>query len=309
VDASLVPASGSSATRPLWRGDDAAGALTPIVSMLTSIDTAYFRTMGIPLARGRGFGAEDRKGTERVVIVSQSLARRLWADENPVGKTIAYGSLDGEQTLTVVGIAGDTRNRSPRLPPSPQIYLPLAQSARGRAFLHVRLASDDAALVKVIREAVREAVPEAAPVMLTPIRSWMSRGYADMKLVGILGGVFALLALALASTGIYGLLSYEAARRRREYGVHLALGASPALVRGLVLRRALAPCVLGMIAGMACYAASMPMLTRLMGGRSAFDPLTLLAAVGVLTVSAALAALVPAISAGRSDPMRCLRAD
>ena len=163
----------------------------------------------------------------------------------------------------------------------------------------------DAAIVAALRPLM---VGAPAPRFVS-IRERLSRGLADIRLIGILGATFGALALALAAGGIYGVVSYETARRRREYGVRLALGASPWQIHGMVLRQTTRLAGFGMLIGVLVTAGVIPLLERWIFGISPFDPLTFASVVGVLCLTTVVAALGPAIRASRSDPMTSLRSE
>jgi ABC-type antimicrobial peptide transport system permease subunit len=164
-------------------------------------------------------------------------------------------------------------------------------------------------MVASLATALRPLMAGSPAPRFVSVRERLSRGLADIRLIGILGAVFAALALALATAGIYGVVSYETSRRGREYGVRLALGASPREINRMVLRQTSRLGVMGILIGVLGMAAVVPLLDRWVFGVSRFDPLTFVSVAAVLCVTTVLAALGPAIRASRSDPMTSLRAD
>jgi hypothetical protein len=296
--------------RTMWRADgDVTNPRMPTASVLV-VDTAYFHVMDVPIVRGRQFDAvHDPAGPVTSLVINEALAQRLWPGENAVGKQIALGSIAGERRATVVGVARNTRNRSLRAEPAPQAYFLLSQNPTGRALLHVRVAGSQQPMVGSLATALRPLMAGSPAPRFVSVRERLSRGLADIRLIGILGAVFAALALALATAGIYGVVSYETSRRGREYGVRLALGASPREINRMVLRQTSRLGVMGILIGVLGMAAVVPLLDRWVFGVSRFDPLTFVSVGAVLCVTTVLAALGPAIRASRSDPMTSLRAD
>jgi predicted permease len=308
--ASDVPATGTMSNRTMWRADgDPSSQRMPPVSVLV-VDTAYFHVMGVPIVRGRQFDTvRDPAGAMTSIVINETLARRLWPGEDAIGKEIALGSIAGERRAPVVGIARDTRNRSLRSEPGPQAYFLLSQNPNGRALLHVAVAPGRQRIDASIVAALRPLMVGAPAPRFVSVRDRLSRSLADIRLIGILGATFGALALALAAAGIYGVVSYETARRRREYGVRLALGASPWQIHGMVLRQTARFAGLGILIGVLGTAGVSPLLKRWIFGISPFDPLTFASVVGVLCLTTVVAALGPATRASRSDPMTSLRSE
>jgi predicted permease len=308
--ASAVPTSGPTSNRAMWRADGVGEQGRPPKVLTMVIDTGYLSMMGVPLLAGRSFDAVlDQPGTATSVVINESLARLLWPGESAVGQQIAFGSMRGQRTSTVIGVARDTRNRTLGAPPSPQAYLFLSQEPAGRALLHVRFASDQTALAAPLAKQLHELLPGSAPIRFQSMRAWMARGFAEVRLIGILGATFGGLALLIASAGIHGVVSYEAQRRRREFGVRLALGARPSQVHAMVVKRSARLSALGIVAGLLAFTALAPLLRQWLFGVSTFDPMTLAAITATLLVTAVLAALGPALRASRADPIDSLRAE
>ncbi len=307
--ASDVPATGTMSNRTMWRADgDAGNPRMPTVSVLV-VDTGYFHVMDVRIVRGRQFDAmRDPAGPMTSIVVNEAMAQRLWPGEDPIGKELALGSISGERRVPVVGVARNTRNRSLRAEPGPQAYFLLSQNPTGRALLHVRVGAKQqpgSALATSLRPLM---VGSPAPRFVS-VRERLSRGLADIRLIGILGATFGALALALAAAGIYGVVSYETSRRGREYGLRLALGASPGEINRMVLRQTARLGSLGIVIGILGMAGVAPLLDRWVFGVSRFDPVTFVSVAAVLCLTTALAALGPAMRASRSDPMASLRAE
>jgi putative ABC transport system permease protein len=282
----------------------AAGGETPM-ALFGTVTPGYFRLMGIPLLAGRDFTDADGPDAPRVVIISDALARRDFAGEDPLGMRFRIG---GDEPFTIVGVVGDVRRRSPDAPPEPTLYLAHRQFILPR--LHLLARGGDAAAVAVEARAAVRGVDPALPVArVEPLDAARSRVLAQPRFRAVALGLFAALALALAAVGLFGVMSDAAQRRRQEMGVRLALGARPGdLVRLLVddgLRLALAGCVVG--AG-AALALGRLLASFLFGVRPA-DPPVLLAVALLLVGVALLAAWLPARRAARVDPLTALRAE
>lgn len=271
----------------------------------------FFRALGIPLKRGRFFTDAEGMDTPPVAIVSEALARQTWPDRDPLGQTIEYGNMDGDlRLLTVVGVVGDVRGTSLEQPPTPIIYVNCLQRPQktGELSVVIRTAGDPKSTLLAARRVIRELAP-SVPVKTNTFTRVFTASLATRRFNLLLVGAFAGTALLLAIAGIYGVLAYSVARRTRELGVRIALGASSSNVLRLVLRQAVSTTVIGiLIGGIAAFA-----LTRLMQsmvfGVSTSDPLTYAAVALVLLIVAVFAAYVPARRATTIDPMIALRSE
>ena len=269
----------------------------------------YFRTMGIPILEGRDFTDADSK-SHMVTIVDQTLARRYWPDQSAIGHRVRYGPPeDKEPWHTIVGVVGDIRGERLQSRGEPNVYIPNGEHPRGGMTVVLRTSGDPSNYVSSLRGKVAAVQPEA-PVSaarsmedVIGIDIWLPRFFT------ILFAVFAGIALALASVGLYGVMSYMVAQRTHELGVRIALGASGLEVQRMVIRQgmrlALTGVVLGAIAALA--------LTRLMAnqlfGVSPNDALTFGGVSAVLIVVALLASYLPARRATRVDPLIALRCE
>ena len=267
--------------------------------------------MGIPLLRGRDFGAQDRAGAPGVALVSAATAKRLWPGEEAVGKRLATAGADPkalkpEDYLTVVGVVGDVHYRELEAARM-DLYVPLEQAAFPVSFLVVRGAGGGAALAGAVRrelQALDVDTPLADPATL---RALVSDALGGPRLRSLLIAAFGLLALLLAAVGIAGVVAYSVAERRYEFGVRLALGARGEDVVRLGVRQGMAPALLGVALGLGAALALSHLAAGLLYGVQARDGLTFGAAAGLLVVLALLASWVPARRAARVDPMVALR--
>jgi putative ABC transport system permease protein len=272
----------------------------------------YFRALGIPLLRGRWFSDQDAPAAAlNAALVSESFASRQWHGQNPIGKIIQFGNMDGDlRPLRVVGVVGDVRSRSVAKEPYPTLYAYYRQRPRTAARFHVAIHTrgDPAALIPAARQALRDADPQVPPSFRT-MAQVLGSVTADRRFALLLLGVFGLTALLLAVTGIYGVVAYLVAQRSRELGVRIAFGARPGdLVRLLVGRSAIltgAGIGLGILAALALTR----LLSGLLYGITATDPLAYLVGALVLAAAALAASWLPARRAGRLDPASSLNAD
>lgn len=308
--ASAVPAAGIMPTRTMWSGGGDADASQMISVSTLAIDTGYFHVMDVPILSGRQFDAtRDRSGSTGAVVINEALAKLMWPAQNATGKVIAFGMLTGEQQATVIGVARNTKNRSLRADPAPQAYLLLSQQPTQKVLMHVRVAPTHPRIGTRLTQSIREVAPGTPPVQFETMRTRLARGFAEVRLVGILGTVFGLLALALATVGVYGVVSYDTSRRTREYGLRLALGAGSGAILSSVLLGAARICAAGIVLGLLATVALEPLLRRWVFGIAKFDPTSLTVAALVLTTATGLAAFLPAARAARADPMSSLRSD
>jgi Acidobacterial duplicated orphan permease len=294
--------------RDLARTPFAAGAL---------VFSDYFKTMRIPIRAGQAFTGRETMESPRIAIISQTLARQLFADSDPIGKRIKWGSPTSPAPwCTIIGVAGDVRDGALDAPIQPQIYFPALQSdstvvsrfLRSAQYV-VRSSGDPTSLFGAIRGAVRVADPELPIVGPRTAIDGIAKSLAGREFNTVLLGSFALLALVLAAVGIYGLMAYAVVQRTREIGVRLAIGATPLDVLRLVVGQATRVALAGVVIGVA----GALLLTRIMGSLlfdvSPLDPLTFAASALTLFAIAALASFLPARRAANIDPQLAIRAE
>lgn len=270
---------------------------------------SYFRTMGIPIVRGRGFTSADAMDGPPVAVISQTLARTRWPGQNPIGKYIEFGNMDGDlRPLTVVGVVGDVRDDNLATPPSPIIYADYRQR-RGRVsemLVVLTGPGDIASVTGSARRALADMRPDLPPVFTT-IQTAISNSVSDRRFSLVLVGVFSAAALLLASLGVYSVLAYLVTQRRQEFSVRVALGAEARNVIGLVLRQGALFAGIGILVGTIGALG----LTRLLSGMlyevSPTDPVAFGAVALLLAVIAMLASFIPARRASKADPMNVLR--
>jgi putative ABC transport system permease protein len=280
----------------------------PLLNFET-VTPGYFRTLGIPLARGRDFDAFDRSGRPGVVIVSDALARRYWPGQDPIGKRLKIPLPPTEYNgawLTVVGVAGDARYReldATRL----DLYMPGRQSDHRPHHVVVRAAGDLGPLESSILRALRALDPEQPAPRIVAMADVVHDALAGPRFAARVLSAFALVGLLLAALGLYGLVAYSVGRRTREIGLRVTLGARPADVARLVLREGMAPAAVGVALGLAGALAAARLVAKLLYGVGPTDAATLAAAALLLLALAALAAALPAARALRVEPSVALR--
>jgi len=269
----------------------------------------FFETLGIPLIRGRLFDARDTTGAPQVAVISKSLADAKWPNQDPIGRTIEFGNMDGDMhLLTIVGIVGDIRMASLELPPRPTVYVDYRQRPRRTSDLYVfvRTKGSPVSLYPATREIVHDLAPEAPPKVATLTQVFTaSLGARRFNLI-LIGG-FAVTALLLAIAGIYGVMSYTVEQRTREFGIRMALGARRGDVLGLVLRQGAITAVIGVAVGVLGALGLTRLIESFLFGILATDPETFIGVVLLLTFVALLASYLPARRATRVDPIIALR--
>jgi len=276
------------------------------------VTPGYFPAMQIPLLRGRPFDERDHPRTTHVAVISESLAEATWPDEDPIGKLVQFGNMDGDlRPFTVIGVVGDVRDASLEAEVEPTFYINARQRSgalAGPLDLVVVTESDPQDQATAVRRLVRDLDPQAAPSLQT-LEEIFADSLAERRFQVLLLGVFAAAALLLAVVGVYGVISYGVAQRRQEMGVRLALGATGKKVVRLVVRQGLLLTASGVALGLAGAFAVTRLMQSLLYGVTTTDPLTFLAVPLLLLVAAMLACFLPARRAARVDPMIALRAE
>ena len=270
-----------------------------------SVTPGFFDTLRIPLHSGRVFNAFDGASSERVIVISASLATRLWPGESAIGKRIYWGGTTG-RTRTVVGVVGDIRDVQLDRDTSYMVFLPHAQVDLPAMTVLIR-AADGATVAPVVRDLVRRVDPTLPAPSIYPIETSRAGTAAAPRFNLALLTAFAAIALALAVSGVYAMLAFTVAERRREIAVRLALGASGARVARQIVWNGLALTAVGVLIGGAAAVAAAGVLSNLLYGVQPTDRLTFAGAAAVLLAAGALACLVPARQAMRLDPLDVLR--
>ncbi len=278
-----------------------------------AVTPGYFRTMGIPLLRGRALQEADRDDAPLVGVINESLARALWPGGDAVGARISFDDEvpDGERAwIEVVGVASDTRHYGLDRPAQPALYIPHAQKRWGWMSwmtLLVRTSGEPLSLASAVRDAVWELDDRLPIHRLAPVTELYAESHARRRFAAQLLGLFAGLALLLGAVGVYGVVSYGVVRRRREFGIRLALGAEVRRIAASVVGDGLRVALVGIAVGVLAALLLTRLLAALLFDVSPHDPPTFMGVVLLIVAVAGVASWIPARQAMREDPMAVLR--
>ena len=305
--ASAGPFGGGFVRSVFVEGREPPGGGRGILTIVDAVGPKYFETMSIPLVRGRDFTKADREHMPPVAVINEAMANRFWPHQDAVGKRFRFFGHDVSQE--VIGVVKDSATRRLGEAPLPVAYLSLLQDFPSRVTLHVRTAGDPGALLATVRSevlALDRMMPVMKPVTISQLigeQLWSARMGAAML------AVFSLLALTLASVGIYGVIAFSVSQRTSEFGIRLALGARPSDVLRLVLGQTLTLVAAGTAIGMAGGLIVTRLVANLLYGVSAVDPVTFIGMPSLLLLVALLASYLPARRATKIDPMIALRCE
>src|SRR5215213_833750 len=271
------------------------------------VSPGYFKTMHLPLLEGRDFDEREREGiTPESVIINETLARRLWPNESAVGKQMGLGR-DLKDALMVIGVVRDSKIKTLGEGPRNLMYVSVDQTYAGRVNLLVRAPGGGGGVIDGVRQAVKEIDPRMPVYKVMTIEQHLTWAFWAQNMAAALASAFGLLALALAAVGIYGVVSYTVARRTKEIGIRVALGAQARDILRIVLGQGMALTLVGLVAGLVGAFLLARLLSSLLYGISPGDPATYILVALLLAVVALLACLVPARRATKVDPMVALR--
>jgi hypothetical protein len=272
-----------------------------------AVSPGYLSTLGVGLARGRDFTAADREGAPLVAVVSDAMARKFWPNEPAIGKTFTLVAT--KRRYEIVGVSADYKVRSVMEDPTPYVHLAAAQRPATYAALLARTSGDTDEVLTSIRRELLAMEPRLVFINQGTMERTFAGTLLPVRAGAWLAASFSLLGTLLAAVGLYGAIAFSVARRTREIGIRLALGADRRDVLRLVLRRGAMLVAVGGLAGAALAAATAAGLSSVLYGVTAIDPVTWFSAALVLVGSAALAHLVPALRAMAIDPARTLKAE
>ncbi|HEX9945630.1 MAG TPA: FtsX-like permease family protein [Thermoanaerobaculia bacterium] len=313
-----IPLSSINSTNGLVPEGKAPVAENAIDSRLHVVTPDYFRALGVPIVRGRALTAGDRRGAQKVMVVSETLAAALFPGQDPTGRRVACceDGPDGPDYKMIVGVAADLRSRGLAAESVPEFYLPMVQAPpeawnwfQRSMFLVVRAAAGrPESLVPPLRRVVAGIDPGIPLYDVRTMEQRMADSLATARFNTLLLTLLGFFGLLLAAGGIYGVIAYFVTQRTSEIGVRMALGATSRAVTRLVLRQAAVPVAAGVVLGLAASAVATRVLAASLVGVGRMDPLTLAVVVLVLAATALLASVVPARRATRVDPTRALQA-
>ena len=269
----------------------------------------YFRAMGMPVLRGRGFSEADGPESQPVVVINQTMARRIWPHEDPIGKRFRIGTNPESRWNTVIGVVGDLRHAGLDVEPMSEFYIWYRQGPPVAPFLVVQTRGEPAALAESVRGALKSLEPDLAVYDLRTMSDVLAASVAERRFILLLALGFDLLALTLAAVGVYGVMSLVVSERTQEMGIRLALGAEPLRVMGLVVRHGVMLAAAGVAIGLAAAMALTPLMSGLLYGVAPADPLTIVSVPALLLLVAGVACSVPAWRAMRVDPVSALRCE
>jgi predicted permease len=280
------------------------------------VGNRFFQTLSIPIIAGRAFGEQDTATSPRVGIINQSMARTRFPGQNPVGKRFVTDTHDSDghpstlakDSIEIIGICGDTRYMNLRTEPPPQFILPYVQQAEvgGMVYeIHTRMKSET--ILPALRQVVRQVDPDLPVVNVRTQQQQIDADLLQERLFVTMTSGFGLLALALASVGIYGIMAYSVSQRTNEIGIRLALGAQPAQVRSMILRESTRLTGAGIVAGLAAALVLTRAVQSMLYGIQAWDPITMAGGISILLAVALAASWIPARRAAKVQPMEALR--
>jgi putative ABC transport system permease protein len=273
-----------------------------------SVSPDYFNVMGVPLKKGRGFTERDTAQALGAVVINETMAKRYWPNEDPIDKHLKQGDLQSKAPwLTVVGVVGDVRHSAINLEPRPEMYQPFPQEPLRAMWLTVRTASDPKSLAPAVRSAILSVDKDQPVSNIRTMEELISDANFGRRTITVLLIVFAVLALILATMGIYGVLSYSVAQRKKEIGIRMALGAQGSDVLRMILKQGLKVVLLGVVIGVGLTLIATRFMSSLLYGVSGSDPVTLIGVSLFLGVVGVIACLIPARRATKLDPMHMLR--
>jgi predicted permease len=298
--------SGSTSTSSMWKQGQTSQTAAEEQMFMMDVSPTFFATMGIPVQRGRGFNDHDDMNAPKVAIINEASARKLFPDGDVLGRRIG-GSFEKSDEFEIVGVVRDTKYASVRDPGPPTMYRCVLQGPARGLNVVLRTAGDPLAMTETVRTAMREVDPALPIQRFTSQTEQISLRFAQERLFATAYTAFGALALVLACIGLFGLMSYNVARRTNEIGIRMALGAQRGTVVGMVMGESMLLVGIGIALGLAAALWAGRFVKTVLYGLSASDPLTIAAAVAVIAMVAAFAGYLPARRASNVDPMEALR--
>jgi putative ABC transport system permease protein len=279
------------------------------VAEFFSVSPEYFRTLGIPLLKGRYLSEQDDEDAPPVMVISETMARRYFPGEDPIGMRLKTGGCTECDWTTIVGVVGDVKNEGLSAEGDAAMYCPFTQETFNIRMmtLVLRTEGDPASFVGGVRREINSIDPDLALADIKTMNQLMSESLGRSRYRGVLLGIFATVALALAAVGIYGVIAYAVSRRTREIGIRIALGARKLDIFRMVVGHGMTLSLIGVAIGVVASLMLTRYLASLLYGVSSTDPTTFTSVVLLLITVALLACSIPARRATRVDPMNALR--
>jgi predicted permease len=276
---------------------------------INAVGPRFFETLGTPVLLGRDFGPEDQSDSTPVALINQTMARRFFANRNPLGKHFRLGDWSGKREYEIIGVAGDAKYLSLRenVPPTAYIYIPQLQQVPAGVTFEVSSAVPPISLVPQVRSLLQSVDSRLAATEVKTLAEQVDQSLYQEKMISALSSFFGVLALVLVCIGLYGVLSYAVARRTNEIGIRMALGAERPVILQMVLREALLLAAIGVLIGLPCAWAATRSIASMLYGLKTTDPPTILAATLLMAAVALFAGYLPARRATKVDPMVALR--
>ena len=303
------PFSGSISRGTFQAEGYAPGPREQVIKHSEWVTSDYFRTVGLTIKQGRGFGPEDSAQSRRVSVINETMAQRYFPGRNPIGQRWGDSTNFAADGIEIVGVVEDARYNDVKAGSVSKSYLPVVQTERYVRSIEVRTSGDPTALASAVRQALRESEPRLVIGAIDTLDERIVRSIRVERLLGWLTMTFGAAALGLACLGLYGTISYAVRRRTAELGLRIALGADRAAVQWLIVREALLLVLIGGAIGLPSAFIAARALGGLLYATAPSDPVAYGAAVGILAAVSALAAYIPARRASRLDPMIALRMD
>jgi predicted permease len=296
-------------TLPMIEGYQPASGSAPLVTGLNALGPHYFETLETPVLLGRDFTGKDDANAPKVAIINKRMAHDIFGDTSPIGRRLSIPTFAGDKSwYAIVGVVADAKSEDLREAVRPMIYVPTEQTVvpAGVTF-EVRTARDASAEAPRVLRAVAQVDGRLSLSGMKTLNDQMDDSLVQERLVSSLAGLFGILAVLLASVGLYGVMAYTVSRRTNEIGIRMALGSGRIQIAGLVLREALLMVLAGLVLGLPTAMATARLLRSQLHGLGPYDPVTMLFAAGVMTGVAVLACYPPATRAMQIDPMAALR--
>jgi putative ABC transport system permease protein len=270
-----------------------------------SVSPDYFRTLGVPVLRGRAFNERDSRDAPGVVIVNESMARSAFPGEEALGQRLVVGM--DSKPREIVGVVGDVRHSALKEEPKPEMYVPYPQAPRAAFTLAVRTTVEPESLMSSVTSAVQSVDKDQPVYNVKTMEQFRSASVAQSRFNAYALSIFAAIALVMAAVGIYGVMAYSVTQRTHEMGIRIALGAQPGDVLRLVVKQGMLLALLGIVVGLAASLALTRVMSSLLYGVAATDLLTFATVSAALALIALTASYLPARRATRVDPMVALR--